>query len=200
MIRIRAWLPSEIDLHINIKELNAIYYGLRSFLPYVTGFHVRVLSDNTTAVSVVNNMGTTHSVECNQAAQKIWNFCRSQDIWITCAHIPGKNNVESDFESRRPYRQAEWMLARKHYLKAIETFQFTPDIDCFASHVNCQHEIYASFRPDPYASYIDAFSFNWRTYNCYIFPPFSVIARVIQKIRIDKATALCVFPHWPTQS
>ena len=54
-----AWLPTEFDLHINVKEMIAIYYGLRSFLEHIQGLHIRVLSDNTTAVSVVNNMGTT---------------------------------------------------------------------------------------------------------------------------------------------
>ncbi len=92
------------------------------------------------------------------------------------------------------------MLNRKHYSKAVEAFNFTPDIDCFASRINCQHKCYVSFRPDPYASFVDAFSINWTQHNCYVFPPFSMIGRVLQKIRIDKATVLCVFPHWPTQA
>ena len=75
-----------------------------------------------------------------------------------------------------------------------------PNLDCFASRINCQIDKYVSFRPDPYASYINAFSINWQDFKCYIFPPFSVIGRVLQKICVDQATALCVFPHWPTQS
>ena len=47
---------------------------------------------------------------------------------------------------------------------------------------------------------IDAFTFNWSNYKVYLFPPFSLINKVLQKIRVDKATALCVFPRWTTQA
>ena len=53
---------------------------------------------------------------------------------------------------------------------------FFPTIDCFASRINTQHRHYAARRPDPFAKIIDAFSFNWGTEKCYIFPPFSLIA------------------------
>ena len=39
----------------------AILYGLQSFVDKLFGKHVRVQCDNTTAVSVINNMGTTRS-------------------------------------------------------------------------------------------------------------------------------------------
>ena len=32
------------------------------------------------------------------------------------------------------------------------------------------------------------------------FPPFSIIAAVLKKIKEDKATGVCVLPHWPTQA
>ena len=161
---------------------------------------MRILTDNTTAVSVINKMGTTKSPQCNNIAQTIWDFCKTHDIWITCAHIPGVHNVEPDFESRKEYRQAEWMLNRNIYTQATQKFEFGPNLDCFASRINCQIDNYASFKPDPYASFIDAFTINWHDFTCYLFPPFSTIHRVLQKLRVDRATALCVFPHWPTQS
>ena len=114
-----AWLPSEMALHINEKEMIAIFYALHSYTIDLTNLHVRVLTDNTTAVAVINNMGTTRSPACNAVAQRIWNHCKQHHIWITCAHIPGAQNVQSDYESRKVYRQAEWMLNREHYLTAI---------------------------------------------------------------------------------
>ena len=82
-----------------------IYYALRSFIQKIHGLHV--LTDNTAAVSVINKMGITRSPECNSVAQEIWKFCKDNNTWITCAHIPGAQNIESDFESRKEYRQAE---------------------------------------------------------------------------------------------
>lgn len=94
-----ACTPDEQKLHINCKEMLAIYYGLRSFYDSIKGFHLRVLSDNTTAVSVINKMGTVRSPQCNNLARLIWQFFSDGNIWITCAHIPGLYNVESDLEN-----------------------------------------------------------------------------------------------------
>ena len=69
-----------------------------------------------------------------------------------------------------------------------------------AQRINTQHRHYAARRPDPFAKIIDAFSFNWGTEKCYIFPPFSLIARVLQKVRTDATTVLAVLPKWPTQA
>ena len=48
---------------------------------------------------------------------------------------------------------------------ALETLNFTPDIDLFASHINHQFPKYVSLRPDPEAFAIDAFSLDWSNLN-----------------------------------
>ena len=195
-----AWSSREAGIHITVKEMIAVYYALRSFISRLKGSHVRVLCDNTTAVAVLNKMGSTRSASCNKMAKKIWNFCFEHHMYITCAHIPGVENIVPDKESRKEYKQAEWMLDKGHYLHCLQLFGFTPTIDCFASRINSQHEHYASRRPDPYAKVVDAFSFNWNTEKCYMFPPFSIVPRVLQKIPSDEATVLIVLPKWPTQA
>ena len=195
-----AWSPDEQKLHINCKEMLAIYHGLRSFCKSIGGCHLRVLSDNKTAVSVLNKMGTVRSPQCNALAKIIWEFCKEGNIWITCAHIPGIENVESDLESRKEYKQAEWQLNPIIFVKATKRLKFFPDLDCFATRLNTKLKNYASFRPDPYAKYSDCFSINWAGHNCYLFPPFSLNGLVLQKIRVDRIKALCLFPHWPTQT
>ena len=56
-----------------------------------------------------------------------------------------------------------------------------------------------SYKPDPFATYVDAFSVNWCHYKCYIFPLFGLMGRILQKIQTDKAEVLLVAPYWPTQ-
>jgi hypothetical protein len=47
---------------------------------------------------------------------------------------------------------------------------------------------------------IDAFSFKWTNKHCYIFPPFSVIGQVIQKLaREEVQKAVLIAPIWSTQ-
>ena len=84
--------------------------------------------------------------------------------------------------------------------KALDALNFKPQIDLFASRLNRQFPIYCSFKPDPDASYIDAFTLSWSDKHFYRFPPFSCILQVLHKIIQDKATGIMVVPMWPTQS
>ena len=51
-------------------------------------------------------------------------------------------------------------------------------IDMFASRLNYQLPKYVSYLPDPHAIAVDAFSVTWNSI-VYLFPPFSVIGRVL---------------------
>ena len=62
--------------------------------------------DNTSAVSIINNMGTSHSAKVKQLLE----WCIARNIWVSAAHIPGSENFIADFESRRTERASEWML------------------------------------------------------------------------------------------
>ena len=194
-----AWDLVEQTYHINIRELLAIYYALKSFQSECVNSHVKVLNDNVAAVGIVNKMGTSKSELGNAIAKNIWSFCEKYNIWVTAAHIPGIDNTAADTESRRQYKEAEWKLDPKIFSEACKTLLFSPNLDCFASRLNCQLVDFVSFKPDPYAKFINAFSINWNEFNCYIFPPFSLIGKVLQKIKIDQAKVMIVAPQWPSQ-
>lgn len=59
-----------------------------------------VMIDNTTAVTTLAHMGTSHSVLCNNFARLIWDWCIQHDIWLSTAHILGELNVLADNKSR----------------------------------------------------------------------------------------------------
>ena len=47
----------------------------------------------------------------------------------------------------------------------------------------------------------DAFSFSWHEYSPYIFPPFSLIGRVVNKVIEDEVDrAILIVPFWRAQS
>ena len=195
-----VWSLEEQNVHINCQELLAVFYALKSFQEKLKGLHISIFCDNTSAVGIINKMGSCKSSVADSIVQKIWNLCQEKEIWITAAHIPGKDNVEADICSRRAYRDSEWKLDPQLFKEYCYKLNFVPTIDCFASRLNTQLESYISYRPDPFATYIDAFSINWNNHQCYIFPPFSQISRILQKIRTDKARAMVIVPNWPTQS
>ena len=194
-----GWTESEAALHINARELLAIFYSLKTFRADLRGTHVKVFSDNTTAVAVVNHMGTSKSDTCNQIGKKIWLFCQAEDIWVTCAHVPGVENEIADFESRRDYKDSEWMLHPQIFREACDFTNFEPNLDCFANRINTQLKDYVSFRPDPSALFIDAFTVDWAFYKPYLFPPFSIVGKTLQKIMVDQAEVLMVVPRWPSK-
>ena len=180
-----AWNMKEKALNINCKELLALYYSVRSFRTYFQNKHVKIFSDSQVEVQIINKMVTTKSSICNDVAKNIWLFCVKNKIWITAAHIPGAKNVIADYESRKGYKDAEWVLNPEIFQKAVKHLKFKPDLDCFASRLNTQLPKYISYRPDPYAYLIDDFSVNWGFYKCYLFSFFSLIDRSLQKFRMD---------------
>jgi hypothetical protein len=194
------WTEAEAKNHINYLEMFAIYLGLKTFASKQANVHIRLMCDNTSAVTILNHMGTSHSDSCNDLAKIIWQWCMKRNIWISVAHIPGKNNIVADFESRRNQRESEWMINKVSLSAALQHLKVSPDIDLFASRINKQFPRYVSYRPDPDAEAIDAFSLTWENLNFYAFPPFSVIPLVLNKIQKERAEGIVVLPDWPTQS
>ena len=193
------WLTEERDLHINAKELKAILFALKSFEHQVRGKNIKVFCDNTTAVNYVNEMGGTKSMICNDICIEIWEWCVGNKAWITCSHIPGKENILADTASRKFNDKHEWKLDENIFWEICKNFG-TPSIDLFASRLNKQVNKFCSWKPDPEAEYFDAFSINWAQFELiYIFPPFAMIARCLQKMRAEKARGWMVVPLWTSQ-
>ena len=70
----------------------AIRLGLQTFAKGKSNTHIRMMCDNTAAVNVINHMGASHSDTCNSLVKEIWEWCIARRIWVSAAHIPGKNN------------------------------------------------------------------------------------------------------------
>lgn len=119
--------------------------------------------------------------------------------FISAAHIPGKENTEADRESRKINLDAEWKLNSGCLQLALKQLNVSPQVDLFATRLNTQMRRFMSFRPEPEAEVIDAFSVSWADLDFYAFPPFSIIARVLQKVQRDQASGVIVVPDWPTQ-
>ena len=130
------WSPSE-SYHINYLELKAILLGLQSLCKEVTHDHIRVMTDNTTAVAYVRKMGGSHSLPCNDIARQIWEWCIPRNIWLSISHIPGAINVITDQASRVFDDSTEWKLD-VHVFNRIVNILGQPTIDLFASRLNYQ--------------------------------------------------------------
>ena len=57
------WATDESNLHINVLELKAVLFGLKSFFNNEMNVHIRIKSDNMTAVIYINNLWVSNP--CN---------------------------------------------------------------------------------------------------------------------------------------
>jgi hypothetical protein len=193
------WSASETAKHINILELLAVKLSLMSLLADQTGSHVRIMSDNTTVVCYINDMGGSKSSERNRLAKSIWYWAIARNIWLSAAHVPGAKNVSADELSRHFNLQLEWKVSASVFQKISACFG-SPEIDLFASRITALLPDYVSWKPDPMAKYIDAFQIDWKQFSFYAFPPFCLISRCVQKIVQEQATGILIIPLWPSQA
>ena len=191
------WSVEEMDYHINYLEILAIFLTLCSLCRDYRDVHIRVMTDNTTAMAYVNSMGGKKSM-CNDVTRTLWCWCKERNIWLSAAHIPGILNVQADRQSRLEHDHTEWMLNEAVFLDICEVYGL-PTVDLFASRLNHQVEHYVSWKPDPGAMAVDAWGINWAEHWFYAFPPFNQIAKCLQKIVLDKAEGIIIAPVWPTQ-
>jgi hypothetical protein len=194
------WLESEKVSHINCLELKAILFTLHALCSDFNNKHIRIMTDNTCAVSYINKFGGCKSRKCHDITREIWLWAINRNIWLSCAHISGKDNCNADTLSRSFNSDAEWKLSPHLFQHITLKLDFIPNIDLFASRLNYQLKPFISYQPDPESLATDAFKLHsWEKWKFYAFPPFAVIGLVIQKIVFDKATGLIVVPNWPTQ-
>ena len=153
--------------------------------------------DNTTSCSYIKNFGGK-TPDLDELARDIWLWCLKRRIHLSVAHVPGKDNVEADALSRDSKDDLEWSLLEDVFIKINKKY---PDleVDLFASRLNHKLDKYVSYRAEPGAFAIDAFTLDWIDRIYYIFPPFSLIARVLQKVEKDGAEVVLVAPIWTTQ-
>ena len=97
----------ENALHFNCKDLLAVHYSLRRFRTYFRNKHVKIFSDSSVGVQIINKIRTTKSSICNDIVKNIWLFCVKNKICITETHILGAENVTADYKSRKSYKDAE---------------------------------------------------------------------------------------------
>ena len=183
------WTPAESLYHINYLEIVAVLMTPKAFHNYVKDKHVCVFIDNTTAVATINHMGTSHSKACNSAGRLVWDWCVSNGIWLSAAHIPGVFNTLADKECRQALGSSEWALDPICFARAVQKAWATPNINLLL-HAN-QTQRHVPSTPLVY---------HGQHIHFMLFHPFSILPKVLQKIQSDKATGLLVIPKWPTQS
>ncbi|TKS65234.1 hypothetical protein D9C73_027835 [Collichthys lucidus] len=104
------WSQALQRLHINVLELSAVFLSLKHFLPFLSGRHVLVRTDNTTTVAYINRQGGLRSRVLHTLARKLilWSSLHFRSLRATL--VPGTLNTGADLLSRGAPMYGEWML------------------------------------------------------------------------------------------
>ena len=150
------WSREERTLHINCLELLAATLAVKTFLKSQINKRVLLLLDNQTAVAYVNNLGGTVSTQATRLARELWMWCLERDILLTAQHLPGKENVIADTESKVMRNRSDWMLNPSIFQRMMCQFSYL-EVDLLATRLTYQLPHFFSCRPDPLAEETDAF-------------------------------------------
>ncbi|KAJ8909801.1 hypothetical protein NQ315_015321 [Exocentrus adspersus] len=73
------WQVSQKSKHINLLELQAIFYGVKCYARDLSNCNLLIRCDNITAISYINRMGGIQYPELCSLAKEIWQWCEQ---WV----------------------------------------------------------------------------------------------------------------------
>ena len=192
------WSPLFRTFHINVLELVAIFLAIKR-LRFPPLCHIRLHSDNMTAVNCLNRCGSARSFPLNSWIVSILRLLSRRSLHLTACHIAGVKNVVADGLSRNVPLSSEWSLD-VHSFQLLCRREFVPEVDLFATRENHKVPQFVSPLPDPLAVAVDAFSLDWNRWRrIYLFPPSALILRVLVLLQHFQGQALLITPAWTNQ-
>ncbi|KAL0154035.1 hypothetical protein M9458_050694 [Cirrhinus mrigala] len=187
-----SWTGPRLQWHIDCLELLAVLLALRRFRPMLRHKHVLVRTDSTATVAYINHQGGLRSRRMSQLARHL-TWLKS----LRAVHIPGELNRAADQLSRQSTHPGEWRL-HAQVVQLIWSHFCEAQIDLFASPESSHCQLFYSLSEAPLGR--DALAHSWPPGPKYAFPPVSLLAQTLCKIREDEEQVLLVAPYWPTRT
>ncbi|KAI2667881.1 ORF V: Enzymatic polyprotein [Labeo rohita] len=192
-----SWTGPRLQWHINCLELLAVLLALRRFRPTLRHKHVLVRTDSTATVAYINRQGGLRSRRMSQLARHMLLWSQTWLKSLRAVHIPGELNRAADQLSRQSTHPGEWRL-HPETVQLIWSHFGEAQIDLFASPESSHCQLFYSL--DEASLGRDALAHSWPPGPKYAFPPVSLLAQTLCKIREDEEQVLLVAPYWPTRT
>ncbi|XP_063371145.1 uncharacterized protein LOC134659432 [Cydia amplana] len=189
------WTPTQKRWHINRKELYAVLQAFRSEMTYLREKRVIVQSDNRTVVAYIKKQGGTRSRHLTMLVSQLLHTANTLRTDLCPQYIPGiYNDIADSLSRQKPL--ADWHLSQQ-VTNLIFCKWGTPEIDLFATKESRVVPAYVSRdAKDKEAQFVDAFSRVWQFDLAWIFPPPSIIPRVLAHLNHAKGTYIIIVPRW----
>ncbi|KAI2662397.1 ORF V: Enzymatic polyprotein [Labeo rohita] len=194
-----SWTGPRLQWHINCLELLAVLLALRRFRPTLRHKHMLVRTDSTATVAYINRQGGLRSRRMSQLARHLLLWSQTWLKSLRAVHIPGELNRAADQLSRQSTHPGEWRL-HPETVQLIWSHFGEAQIDLFASPESSHCQRFYSLNEAPNSLGRDALAHSWPPGPKYAFPPVSLLAQTLCKIREDEEQVLLVAPYWPTRT
>jgi hypothetical protein len=192
------WTGPQLHWHINCLELLAVRLALSRFKPLLLGKHVLVRSDSTATVAYINRQGGLRSRRMSQLARHLLLWSQKHLRSLRAVFIPGLLNRAADELSRQQVLPGEWRLHPQVVQLIFRRFG-TAQVDLFAAPDTSHCQLFYSLTEGTLGT--DALAHSWpRDLRKYAFPPVSLLAQTLCKVREDEEQVLLVAPYWPNRT
>ncbi|KAI2644097.1 enzymatic polyprotein [Labeo rohita] len=171
------WTGPRLLWHINCLELLTVLLALKRFRPLVQGKHVLVRTDDTATVAYINHQGGSQ--------HRLKSLCAT--------HILGELNRVTDSISLQVALRGEWRL-HTQTVQLIWSRFGQAQVDLFASLKSTHCQLWYGLTC---TLSTDALAHSWlKGLRKYAFPPVSLIAQTLCKVREDEEQIVLVDLFW----
>lgn len=184
--------PEEREESSTHRELRGLLHALRAFARHCAGRRVSFQVDNLNVTYIVDHGSRKPAL--NWLAKEVHRHCAAHDIVLALHWVPRYLNQAADDVSKLSDKE-DWMLSKDEF-RRLDAKWGTHDVDLFASQLNALCPVFYTKHHCPGSAGVDAFLADWSRTNNWINPPFSLIGRVISKLRADRAVATLIVPQW----
>ncbi|CAM4571143.1 unnamed protein product [Leuciscus chuanchicus] len=192
------WTGPQLHWHINCLELQAVRLALCRLKGFLRHKHVLVRTDSTATVAYINHQGGLRSRRMSRLASHLLLWSQKHLRSLLAVHVPGELNRVADELSRLPPLPGEWRL-HPQAVQLIWSVFGVAQVDLFASPDTTHCQWFYSLTEGTLGT--DALAHSWPRDLCkYAFPPVSLLAQTLCKVREDEEQVLLVAPYWPTRT
>ena len=131
-----------------------------------------------------------------EIAENIFNLCFKCKIDLQPRWTPREENKVADTLSKI-YDYDDWSV-KECVFQDISARWGPFTVDRFASAENAKLTRFNSKFYSPGTEQVDALSISWSKENNYLVPPVYLVPKVIQHLRISRATGVLFVPQWPS--
>jgi len=185
--------PVDRALHITAQELLAVIYGVDAFAEELRGHSVAIYID-ASSVEWALRRGSSRSAVLMPMVRQAWIRWAELGLRVFIRPVRSKENP-ADAPSRY-IDKSDWKLHPSCF-QALSQRWGSHSIDLFATETNRQVPRFCTRWPSPLAVALDAFAISWAAEaRPWINPPWDLLPRVLQKLRLEGASATVIAPRW----